>query len=303
MGLEVLMAPGPVFPAPLRDPADFARLTLRPDAAAAFAPLYAAIAATRRAAAAAGKAVPVIGFCGAPWTLMSYMVGPAGRPAPAAPAGAPHGASGKDAPERARAWLYAHPAAAHALLGALAAVCADLLVGAWAAGASVLQVFESAAGDLPPALFDAFSLPYLRAVAAAVRARTPPVAAGGPLLVAFARGAHARGALEGLCDSAFDALSLDWGWDPAEAAARSAAECARLGRACVALQGNLDPAALFAPPAALRETVRAMVRGFGGAPLVANLGHGMLPSHDPEALGEFFAAVHEETEAMRREAE
>jgi hypothetical protein len=80
------------------------------------------------------------------------------------------GAGKKDGPERSRAWLYEQPAASHALLRALAAVCVDLLVGAWAAGASVLQVFESAAGELPPPLFAEFSLPYLRDVAAGVDA-------------------------------------------------------------------------------------------------------------------------------------
>jgi uroporphyrinogen decarboxylase len=290
MGLEVKMAPGPVFPSPILSPADFSRLNLTPDASTAFAPLYRAIASTRRAAAAEGKAVPVIGFCGAPWTLMSYMVGPAGRPAPDAPPGAPHGA-GKDSTERARAWLYSHRAESHFLLAALAKVCADLLVGAWAAGASILQVFESGGGDLTPALFSEFALPYMKEVASLVRARTPAVSEGGPLLIVFPRGQHAIAGLEGLCDSAFDAIGLDWGWDQSEAASRVAAECARLGRKPMALQGNLDPAALFAPRDALRKITFDMLTAFGDTPLVANLGHGMLPSHDPIALGEFFQAV------------
>jgi len=288
MGLEVRMEPGPVFPAPLAGPGDLSRLTLRPDPAVAFAPLFEGIARTRRLAAApaaaggCGKAVPVIGFCGAPWTLMSYMCGPAGGRGPLP---AP-GAGKKDGPERSRAWLYEQPAASHALLRALAAVCVDLLVGAWAAGASVLQVFESAAGELPPPLFAEFSLPYLRDVAAGVRARVPPPAEGGPLLIAFPRAQHSALGLEAL-SGAFDAVSLDWGWAPSEAAARAAAAAPPL-----ALQGNLDPALLFAPRPAIFSAVRGMLAAFGpAAPLVANLGHGMLPGHTPPALGDFFQAV------------
>ena len=335
MGLEVRMEPGPVFPAPLASPADLAarvaagELTLRPDAAAAFAPLYAGIAATRRAAAAAaaaggcGKALPVIGFCGAPWTLLSYMVAGLGRPSPQPLL------SGKDsAAERSRVWLYSHAPATHALLRALAELCTELLVGCWRAGASVLQVFESGAGELPPALFREFALPYMKAIAAGVRARTPPLAAGGPALIAFPRNQHSRDGLEGLCDSQYDALSLDWGWDPAEAASRVAAECVRLGRVGgggegagagaapqrpLALQGNADPALLFGSREEIWRGVRDMLVGFragwragAGAcaalrercSVVGNLGHGMLPGHDAEALGEFFAAVGEVSGAL-----
>jgi uroporphyrinogen decarboxylase len=176
------------------------------------------------------------------------------------------------------------------------------LVGAWAAGASVLQVFESGAGDLPPPLFEAFSLPYLRAVAAGVRARTPPPAAGGPLLIAFPRAQHAALGLEALVGGAlYDAVSLDWGWAPSEAAARAASASAAAGRAApLALQGNFDPAALFAPRPAIFAAVRDMLAGFGArTPLVANLGHGMLPSHTPAALGDFFQAVALVSERLR----
>ena len=310
MGLEVRMEPGPVFPAPLTSPEDVAArlasgaLTLTPHAPTAFAPLYAGIAHTRRTAAAlpsaggAGKAVPVIGFCGAPWTLFSYMVSGVGRPSPQPPLGAKDSAS---SPERTRAWLLCHPTHTHALLAALAALCTELLLGCWAAGASVLQVFESAGGELPPHLFQEFALPYMRAIAAGVRARTPPPAQGGPLLIAFPRNQHSRAGLEGLCDSAYDALSLDWGWEPAEAAGRVAQECRRLGRGPMALQGNADPALLFGGRAPVWEGARRMVLGFrsgwragggaGACSLVGNLGHGMLPGHDAVALGEFFAAV------------
>ncbi len=329
MGLEVRMEPGPVFPSPLASPEDFearvalGSLVLRPDPSVAFAPLYAGISLTRRLAAAAaateggsggggcGKAVPVIGFCGAPWTLFSYMVSGVGRPSPQPPLGKDSG------PERTRAWLSCHPAASARLLDALTELCIELLVGCWRAGASVLQVFESAGGELPPPLFASLALPRIKAIAAGVRARTPSLAAGGPLLIAFPRNQHSRAGLEGLCDSCFDAISLDWGWDPAEAAARVAAECRRLGRERpLALQGNLDPALLFASREGIWRGVRDMLVGFRrgfregwggpiweeGGGVVANLGHGMLPGHDPEALGEFFMACSVLSEALGRAA-
>ena len=348
MGMEVQMRPGPFFPRPICAPEDLGPplgpglgrgddacaggavgdggaseapvVVLRPGAARlaeAFGPLYAAIALTRRTAAAEGKAVPVIGFCGGPWTLMAYMVGggaaaPASASASAADASSPpqppNPAALKDdgSHERARLWLLAYPAASHALLGALADVCVELLLGQWRAGASVLQVFESSAGDLPPALFNDFALPYLERIAAAVRARTPPVAAGGPPLIAFARNAHQAGVLEALCVSQFDAMSLDWLTDPAEACARVRAACARAGgpdgappRQPKALQGNLDPGALHLAPRALALATAAMLRGFGSHALVANLGHGMHPSHSPAQLARFFEAVHALSAAAR----
>lgn len=117
-----------------------------------------------------------------------------------------------------------HPEASHQLLGALADVAVDMLVEQWRAGASILQVFESNAGELPPDRFADFALPYLRRIAEGVRARVPAVADGGPPLIVFARGAHF--ALEGLSEStAYDVIGLDWSIDPADANARVAPGC------------------------------------------------------------------------------
>merc|ERR1719261_2196833 len=98
---------------------------------------------------------------------------------------------------KAKTWLYKHPQEAHALLTAIADIAVHLLVGQWRAGASLLQVFESTAGELTPALFKEFSLPYLKRIAEGVRARVPSVAEGGPPMTVFARNAHF--ALDDLC--------------------------------------------------------------------------------------------------------
>ena len=254
MGLLVEMeaGKGPVLPAPLDSPADLARLTLVPDVRARLAYLFEAITLTRRTAAAEVAAVPVIGFAGGPWTLMSYMIE----------------GGGSKTYEKSKAWLVRHAEASHTLLAAITGVVVELLLGQWEAGASVLQVrgmawgrgggggvhtraslsqtlaaphisplptpqvFESHAGELSPAAWGTFALPYLRDIARRVRARVPPVEQGGPLLILFPRCAHhalaqlsADDAGAGGCG--YDAISLDWGFDPASAVATVAERCGR----------------------------------------------------------------------------
>lgn len=303
MGLEVLMQPGPFFPQPILTPACFSRLNFKPDADKVFKYLYDGITMTRRKAAEEiGKAVPVLGFCGAPWTLMAYCIG-AGEgegsaPAPPRPepvAGIPPPVAPKTKTgEGARLWIYKYPEAAHELLQHLTNICIDLLVGQWRAGASMLQVFESSGGDLPPALFNEFALPYLKQIAQGVRARTPKVEEGGPPIICFARNAHHKQALEGLVGSGYDALSIDWSWDMEEVRLRLNEEAARRNVPAPAVQGNLDPAALLADPEVIVEQVRRMCIAVGpDHPHIANLGHGMLPQHKPEHLSLFFEAIGE----------
>ena len=126
-----------------------------------------------------------------------------------------------------------------------------------------------------------------------MRAPPAPAAAGGPALAIFAKGAsHALPALAGAA-SAFDVVSLDWGTDPAAAVDAVRAAAAAAGAPAKALQGNLDPGELFGSPQTIAAATRDMLRRFDGHPLIANLGHGMLPTHTPEALGAFFRAVKE----------
>ncbi len=179
-------------------------------------------------------------------------------------------------------------------------MCVKLLVGQWRAGASVLQVFESSGGELPPHLFREFALPYMVRVAEGVRAQVPPVAEGGPPIIAFPRCVHDPSILESIASGPFDAISLDWGWEPALAVERVKQAAARAGRAApVALQGNLDPTALHAPRLTLLKETRRMLEGFGDHSLVANLGHGMAPSHEPAKLALYFDAVHAISARMR----
>ena len=269
MGLEVKMVKGkgPHFPEPLHGPEDLARLR-EVEVKEAMDYVYEAITLTRRQLR--GR-VPLIGFCGAPWTLMAYMI--------------EGGGSKRFA--RSKAWLYRYPEASHQLLQRITDVLVDHLVAQIDAGAQVVQVFDSWAGLLGPREYRNFVFPYLREVADRVGAARPDV----PKVV-FAKGAHY--ALPSLAETDYEVISLDWTMDPR--AARRAAS----GQA--ALQGNLDPCMLYANPDVIREEVRRMLAAFGTTGHIANLGHGMHPDHQPEHARAFIEAVHEISSEMRAEA-
>ncbi len=266
MGLEVTMVSGqgPTFPEPLTTPDEMVRLG-EPNVDDALGHVFEALTVTRQELS--GR-VPLIGFAGAPWTLMAYMV---------------EGGSSKSY-RTARRWLYQHPEASKALLQRTTDVIVDYLIGQVEAGAQMLQVFDSWAGLHSPETFRTFCLPYLDEIATRVNDTHPTV----PLVV-FAKGAHH--ALNTLADTDYDVISLDWTMTPEEARDL-------VGDRAV-LQGNLDPCALYAPPDVLRREVQHMLAGFGPHHHIANLGHGMLPDHDPDHARVFVEAVHEHSEHMR----
>lgn len=269
MGLDVVMVPGkgPHFPEPLDSPAGLERVAgvgrAAPDTRKELGYVYDAISMTRRVL---DGRVPLIGFAGAPWTLVAYMI---------------EGGGSKQF-AKSKSWLYAHSEDVHTLLAATTEVVIEHLDAQAEAGAQVLQVFDSWAGELGPIQFAEFALPYLTRIADALKERQPDV----PLVV-FARGAHY--ALDALADTAYDVVGLDWTIMP-EAARAIVGDR-------VALQGNLDPAALFASPENIRAHVERMLHGFAASGdltgYIANLGHGMMPSHDPEHAGAFVKAVQE----------
>jgi len=152
------------------------------------------------------------------------------------------------------------------------------LVGQAKAGAQLLQVFDSWAGELSPEDFFQFSFPFLKQIADQVKERGVDV----PLIV-FAKGANY--AIEELSKLNYSVVSLDWTIDPNEAKLKSG------GR--VALQGNLDPCVLYAEKEIIYDKVRTMLTKFGVGNHIANLGHGLHPTHDPQNVGYFIDAVHE----------
>ncbi|MDX1531318.1 MAG: uroporphyrinogen decarboxylase [Rhodothermales bacterium] len=270
VGLEVQMVKGkgPHFPDPLDGPDDLDRLH-RPDVHEQLGYVYDAVRLTRQEL---GGRVPLIGFAGAPWTLMAYSI---------------EGGGSKQF-ARSKAWLWRHPDASRRLLQLLTDVVVDHLSAQAEAGAQALQVFDSWAGELGPETFRLFAFPYLHQIGRRLKQRHPDV----PLVV-FARGAHY--ALDTLALTDYDVIGLDWTVRPGEAR--------RVVGARAALQGNLDPTALFAEPARIRELVGEMLEGFaagerGLTGTIANLGHGMMPGHDPEHAGAFVAAVQELSASM-----
>eukprot|EP00013_Stygamoeba_regulata_P024623 CAMPEP_0177652872 /NCGR_PEP_ID=MMETSP0447-20121125/13395_1 /TAXON_ID=0 /ORGANISM="Stygamoeba regulata, Strain BSH-02190019" /LENGTH=361 /DNA_ID=CAMNT_0019156213 /DNA_START=66 /DNA_END=1152 /DNA_ORIENTATION=+ len=270
LGLEVLMlkGKGPSLPEPLLDPTHLTRLVEKVDIRAELGYVLDAVTLTRQRLE--GK-VPLIGFSGAPWTLMAYMVE----------------GGGSKTWSLAKTWLYKHPKESHQLLQRITDVVVDYLVAKVEAGAQALQVFDSWAGELAPHIFFTFAFPYLQQIGRRIRER---VGHEVPLIV-FAKGASY--AIPQLAqDTEYNVIGLDWTIEPAEAVklATTPLEGKPLRR--VTLQGNLDPCALFAERDTLAEEVVRMLNGFGSASLIANLGHGMQPNHDPEHLKVFVDTIH-----------
>ena len=258
MALTLDEGVGPQFPSPIRSAADLARLHAVDPAEH----LGYVLDALRLCSRELAGRVPLIGFAGAPWTLAAYMVEGRGTKQFAV----------------AKRMLYEQPALAHALLERLAEAVGEYLVAQVEAGAQVVQLFESWAGALGPELFRTFALPYL--ARAAQRARQ----AGVPVIV-FAPGAGwALGEIAAATQA--DAIGVDWHTD----AAAARRQLAPFG---VAMQGNLDPCALYGPPAEIRRRTHAMIRAFGPVGHVANLGHGILPDVPPAHARAFVDAVKE----------
>jgi uroporphyrinogen decarboxylase len=258
MRLSVDEGVGPRFHQPLRVAADFGRLR-DPVPEEHLGYVLDALRLARRELA--GR-VPLIGFAGAPWTLLSYMVE----------------GQGSKAFTHAKRLLVEEPARAHALLERLAKAVGQFLAAQVRAGAQAVQLFDSWASALGPRDFREFALPYLATAARIAHGAGAPV-------IAFAPGAG--WALEEIADATgADVVGVDWQTE-AVAARR------RLADRPVALQGNLDPSWLYAPPATIRERTREMLAAFGGRGHIANLGHGITPDVPVAHARAFVDAVKE----------
>ncbi|CAL1702175.1 unnamed protein product [Somion occarium] len=190
MGMEVEMKPGPYFPDPLNTPADIAKLTKDVDVNKELGYVFEAITMTRNALK--GE-VPLIGFCGAPWTLFAYMVE----------------GGGSKTFQKAKTWLFQYPQESEKLLMRIADVCVDFLVGQVKAGAQLLQVFDSWAGELAPHHFQQFSFPTLQHISSGVRQKLASEGIPAVPMTLFAKGANH--ALSQLAEQGgYDVLGIDW---------------------------------------------------------------------------------------------
>ena len=256
LDVDVDFQPGPVIARPIRSLADVERLA-EPDLDAKIPYVFEILRRLR--AVLELERVPLLGFAGAPFTLAAYLI---------------EGHGSRHFSELKR-MLYTEPAVLRVLLDRLTDMTVLYLNRQIDAGAQVVQLFDTWAGLLSPADYQAWVLPTHVAIAERVdRARAP-------LILYVNDGAHV---LDEMAESGADVLSLDWRVDLAEAARRVG------GRA--SLQGNLDPCALAAPPAAIGEMVIRMARE--AAPArghVLNLGHGCLPETPVEGVRAFTDAA------------
>ncbi|GAB3680792.1 uroporphyrinogen decarboxylase [Salinisphaera aquimarina] len=261
LGLHFIAGEGPHFHHPVRTPEAIDKLGV-PDMADDLGYVPAAVKLIRRELD--GK-TPLIGFAGSPWTLATYMV---------------EGGPSKTY-QHIKALLYNEPAALHKLLDLLARSVAEYLNAQIAAGAQAVQIFDTWGGVLTPAAYREFSLAYMRQIVAKLDAA--PDGSAVPVIL-FTKGGGPW--LEAMADTGASALGLDWTIDIDEARARVGDR--------VALQGNLDPAMLYAKPAVIRDNVRDVLERFGDHPgHVFNLGHGVTPQVDPEHVAMLVDAVHE----------
>ncbi|KJZ71212.1 Uroporphyrinogen decarboxylase [Hirsutella minnesotensis 3608] len=274
MQVEMVDKKGPHFPNPLQTPADpqyHAVLDRAVDVSRELGYVYEAITLTRRKLA--GR-VPLIGFCGAPWTLFCYMVEGGGTKLFA----------------QTKTWIYRYPEETKKLLHKLADVCVDHLALQVKAGAQMVMVFDSWAGELGPASYRQFSEPYLARIAQKLPEKLQSLGIDRVPMTVFPKGAWY--ALDSACDLGYDVVGLDWLHDPAEAVKIR-------GSRKIVLQGNADPGVLYGSKAAISEAVQQMVNGYwvDKRGWIANLGHGITPGVDPDNLKHFFEEIHRLTKA------
>lgn len=253
MGMEVVMVPekGPHFPNPLSGPDDEQYRQImgkKCDVKEELDYVYRAITLTRQKLK--GR-VPLYGFCGAPFTLMCYMVE----------------GGGSKMFRHAKTWIFKYAKEAKKLLQKIAELCVEYLAQQVVAGAQIVQVFDSWAGELSPASFKEFGLPYLAYICDNLPKRLKELGQEVVPMVVFAKGAWY--ALDDLCQTNYDVVGLDWLHEPSEAYAVTQ----RYGKV---VQGNADPGILYGGHEAITKVAERMVEGFGGGKQgwIANLGHG-----------------------------
>jgi len=248
MQLEMHEGKGPVFPHPIRNEDDIGRIrSIDPSVDLRY--VLDAVALTKKELA--GR-VPLIGFSGSPWTLLTYMV---------------EGQGSKNF-SKAKNFIYNHPRAAHRLLEMIADTAAEYLSAKIEAGVNAVQIFDTWGGILSPDDFETFSLKYIERIISQIRRKEEPV-------IVFAKGVHFR--LNKLADCGADVLGLDWTMDIGEVREM-------IGHK-VALQGNLDPTILYMHQENIAQHAWKVLESYGRHNgHIFNLGHGILPDVSPENL-------------------
>ncbi|MFQ5857546.1 MAG: uroporphyrinogen decarboxylase [Anaerolineae bacterium] len=254
--LEFVKGAGPVVHNPVRRPADVEALQVPP----AEENVWFTLEAIRLARRELDGKVPLIGFSGAPFTLASYMI---------------EGGSSRHY-SRTKGLMYAHPGAWHVLMGKLAQLVGDYMRAQVEAGAQALQLFDSWVGALSPDDYQEYVLPYSQRVIETAQSTGVPV-------IHF--GTNTNGMLELVKEAGGDVVGVDWRINLDDA-------WRRLGYD-VAIQGNLDPIVLLAPPPEIERRAADILQRAGNRPgHIFNLGHGVLPQTPVEHVAALVDFVH-----------
>ena len=260
LGLYFTEGEGPKFKYPVKTAADIKKLPIPdPDT-----DLRYVVDAVRLIRKTLQGSVPLIGFSGSPWTLATYMV---------------EGGSSKSF-QKVKSLMYEQPKLLHIMLDKLAQSVAAYLNAQIEAGAQAVMLFDTWGGMLTSEDYIEFSLYYSKQVRALLKTTVD----GQQIpTILFTKGGGLW--LEAMTDAGYDALGLDWQTDIKKARARVGDQ--------VALQGNMDPVALYAQPEIIVEKVKSILHKYGaGSGHVFNLGHGILPDMNPEHVKAMVDAVH-----------
>lgn len=269
LGLYFTEGEGPAFERPVRTKSDVDKIAI-PDPEIELAYVIDAVRTIRNAL---NGRVPLIGFSGSPWTLAAYMI--EGR--------------GSKSFSKAKAMMYNEPGLLHQLLDKIAQSVTSYLNAQIAAGAQAVQIFDTWGGMLTTPQYQEFSLQYMQQIIENLtresEGRKIPV-------ILFTKGGGQW--LNSMVDTGCDALGLDWTL-PIEKAREEVGTR-------VALQGNLDPSALYASPENVAKAAQEILDGFGqGNGHVFNLGHGVTPDIDPENVKVLVDTVHQYSERYHQQ--
>ena len=259
MHLEIHEGKGPVFNKPIQSKDDVDQL-IDPDPSRELKYVLDAISLTKKELK--GR-VPVIGFAGAPWTILTYMVE----------------GQGSKSFSKVKKMIYGNPELAHTLLEKITKATAAYLSAQIEAGANLVQIFDTWAGLLSPRDYQVFGLRYVQQLISEIKRTDEPI-------IYFPKGVHYL--FHELKKCGADAISVDWTLE-LEKVRRKIGDK-------VAIQGNLDPTVLYADPSFIKREARKVLESFGkGNGHIFNLGHGILPDIDPENLKVLVKYVKEES--------
>ena len=264
MHLEMHDGIGPVFNHPIRSEADADNLK-QITAQENLKYVLDAISLTKKEL---NGRVPLIGFSGAPWTLLTYMVE----------------GHGSKTFSNVKKMIYNNPELAHKILNKLTDVVADYLSAQIEAGVNAVQIFDTWAGMLSPRDYLVFALKYVNQVILKVKRNDEPI-------IYFPKGVHYR--MRTTADCGADVISVDWTIDLAKARDKIGDK--------VAIQGNLDPTVLYAEPNFIKREAKKVLQSYGeGNGHIFNLGHGILPDIKPEHAKALVDFVKKESKKFHR---